>query len=502
MEPELRSGSIALQRAAKQGPRLADWVDLIARQRADDGLSGTELRRRDHALAAALPERPAARLTAWVRATRDDPRSPGQRSGEALRLAIGGLVALAFVFGIVSAAAALAYQPRGRINVVAVIGVLVALPALTLPFAIAGALPDALRRRLPGLRDDGEGLLQPARWALRLLPQATREVLEEALGRGSAAATLSAPIRRWLLVAASQGAAVGFYLGALAAALAHVVFTDLSFGWSTTLEVDASGVHALAHAIATPWRAFWPDASPTLSLVEGTRFYRIAPTPDAGLGVYGRWWPFVVATLACYGLLPRSAFLLFARNRYGSALARAVVQAPGSRRVLDRLASPLVETTSVDGEPAESHPEASPDSIADADVPSRAVHVSWGDALALAPRAPSAPKAEARHVVGGSQTPEDDTRTLEAAAAEALTEDLPVVLAVRAYEPPLAEQIDFVTALRERIGDAREIVVAGIGGDEMRLGAWRRRLASLGDPWLSLAAVSNDANDANDEEQA
>jgi hypothetical protein len=67
---------------------------------------------------------------------------------------------------------------------------------------------------------------------------------------------------------------------------------------------------------------------------------------------------------------------------------------------------------------------------------------------------------------------------------------VPVVLAVRGFEPPLAEQIDFITALRRALGDARPIVVAGVGSDDARLDAWRRRLTTLGDPWLAVAAVA------------
>ena len=117
-----------------------------------------------------------------------DPQPPSRTTTEALRLATLALAAAGFVLGAVAAAGALSYQPRGRINAVAVLALLVGLPWLFLGLALLHALPSRLRRFVPwiGSEPEGGGLLQPARWALRALPQSTRERLDAAWGRGLA----------------------------------------------------------------------------------------------------------------------------------------------------------------------------------------------------------------------------------------------------------------------------------------------------------------------------
>ena len=83
-------------------------------------------------------------------------------------------------------------------------------------------------------------------------------------------------MRRWLLARWSHLCATAFFAAVLSTALALVVFTDLAFGWSTTLEVSASRIHDLARALALPWRAALPEAVPSLELVEVSRYFRAA----------------------------------------------------------------------------------------------------------------------------------------------------------------------------------------------------------------------------------
>jgi len=73
-----------------------------------------------------------------------------------------------------------------------------------------------------------------------------------------------------LRLAALALTAAGFVIGALAAAGA------LSFGWSTTLEVDALSVQHFTDALSIPCAWLCPEARPSLELLEATRFFRIA----------------------------------------------------------------------------------------------------------------------------------------------------------------------------------------------------------------------------------
>jgi hypothetical protein len=492
-------------------PGLADWLDLLALLRRDEGLVYAELRRRDRAIGATLAELdPLAKLVVWVRSLREqDPAARsdlmGTRAAEALRLLRLGLVALGLLLGMSTALGALSFQPRGRINVVAVLVVLIGVPGLFLLLALANALPGRVRRLLPwvGSEPEGGGLLQPARWALRALPAGPRAALEQAWGRGLGLERLGAPVRRWLLLQASQGSAVAFNAGALAATLALVAFTDLSFGWSSTLAIDAAQVHRVSVALSAPWAWAWPDARPSLGLLETTRFFRIAAAPDPGvpLTTYGGWWPFVVMCLAVYGLLPRLLFLVFARMRLARSLARAVREAPGCRALLDRLESPLLETQAREGETlrpddADGAGALEAEAADGPPLPTRAVLIRWSDALTPAATNTLGVGTAACFEAGGRQSPEQDAEVVVLAAAAARDARVPVVIAVRGFEPPLAEVLDFLRALRAALGDASEIVVAAVGGGGVERSAWRRSLASTGDPWLVLARASAHAGAA------
>ena len=479
-------------------PGLADWLDLLALLRLDEGQPDAELRRRDREIGvevgADIP--PDRLLAAWVRAVRatdvaayDATTVVGVKTADAVRWA-GGLLTLGgFVLGVSAALGAFAYQPEGRINVVAVIGVLVALPGLFLLLSIPSALPRRLRRWLPivGSEPEGGGVLQPARWVLRTLPQSAREQLDAAWGRGLAFERIAAPVQRWTILRSSQSAAVAFQLGALAAALALVVFSDLAFGWSTTLDVDAADAHRVTSALAAPWAWAWPDAVPSVELLERTRFFRIAGGDDATAdpSLFGEWWRFVWITIAVYGLLPRIVYLGFARRQARAALSRAMVETPGASRVLDRMRSPLVETRPLEHEAGVEAASPGDDAaLPGGALPARAVWVSWSEALDQAsPSAPEGVVADA-FAAGGRRTLAEDDAAAREASARAKAEGQPLALAVRGFEPPVLEVIDFIGALRRGLGDGVEIVVALVGGEAAHVNAWRRKLAAAGDPWL------------------
>src|SRR5690606_32121217 len=134
-----------------------------------------------------------------------------------------------------------------------------------------------------------------------------------------------------------------------------VVFTDLAFGWSTTLDVEPERVHRLVTAIARPWAGLWPEASPSLALVEATRHFRVATAsagagPTAGLVVYGGWWPFLVMAIGCYAVLPRLVTLPILALGISRESERVLRLMPGALELLESLDSPWIESGSREGE--------------------------------------------------------------------------------------------------------------------------------------------------------
>ena len=76
--------------------------------------------------------------------------------------------------------------------------------------------------------------------------------------------------------------------------------------------------------ISFPWR-WWPEAQPSLLLLEQTRDFRLSNSalamPDAS-----QWWRFILAVQVCYSLLPRSLLWLSARQRVRSQYSASDLQ--------------------------------------------------------------------------------------------------------------------------------------------------------------------------------
>lgn len=99
----------------------------------------------------------------------------------------------------------------------------------------------------------------------------------------------------WLLL--GVGMLMGFWV--------LLLLTDLAFGWSSTLLDGAGEFLKIVQFIALPWQALWPEAVPDAALMEATRFIRIEPG-TSGSESAGDWWRFLMASLICYNLAPRS----------------------------------------------------------------------------------------------------------------------------------------------------------------------------------------------------
>ena len=107
--------------------------------------------------------------------------------------------------------------------------------------------------------------------------------------------------------------------------MALITFTDLAFGWSTTLDVLSSEVHRIVQRWSWPWSWFWPSAVPSLDLVDATRFFRITETEviSEDASRFGQWWPFVMASIAIYGFVPRAVSYWIASQRCARAVGVA-----------------------------------------------------------------------------------------------------------------------------------------------------------------------------------
>ncbi len=504
-------------------PTPSELIDLENQLELDSRRSRQELAHRDARIARQIDAgrlEGAALYRAWLREARDPAAaSPGVKFEQLRKLVAALLTVIGFLVGFGAMGGWLSMLDRQPINVIYLWSVLVGLQLLLLAGLVLAIAPERWARRLPGV----EGLQMLARglaralptltgWlAMRLLPAGRGERLGDHYGRLRKLDWQYGRIRFWLLLGLTQLFAVAFNLGLLTAFVLVAMLSDPALGWRSAL-LDPQHVHAAARVIALPWSWFWSEAVPLLEQVEATRYWRLEQryllaAPTVGTGVWAAWWPFMVASLVTYGLLPRLAFWLLARWRLNRALAGVDFGHADYQRLRERLKRPLVETESEDRE--EEGPPPAPGVVGGLGEANAAggegmlllrwagVELSDAEAAELVRRRlGGAP--ERGWAVGGLDVGNDEA-ALEAAAGDPGRGA--IVLLVAAWEPPVGDYLDFLVELRRRIG-RRPIVVLLFHRDEQgrpraprRLDEeqWRRRLSVAGDPGLRVDALVEEA---------
>lgn len=501
----------------RAAPTPADVAALAAAVERDDQLSDEERQRRDRNIALALNSRrsnPRNTALAWLDGVCAEDADLGllrERAAAARQAGTALVIALGLAFGMATTLAVFYYDGTGRVNVVAVFGIMVLLPlVLLIPFLLA-CLPARVTAWIPGAKAASLFLhgLSPGRLAglaHRWLPAGWRRGWEELAGPMKRHQRLYAGLRKWDLLRLSQLFGLAWQSAAVGMACALVIFTDLAFGWSTTLtsgdaDADARQVHRVASTLAQPWQAALPAAVPSLDLVRESRYYRVVTGgvgPDEAARL-GGWWPFVVMAMLMYGLLPRLVACAIAHHRLRSQVAAAIEATPGLGAVLRRLHGTRIKTTAA--EPDHRH------DIADTQADTVPVLEPGNGAYAAVINWSGVPVGDSElaarfggaklHAAGGA-TPVEQDWALAARLTANSGGDGDVAIVVKAWEPPLLEFIDFTSALRQALGPGRAIAVVPVGVDPpsglapptpAQVDIWRRKLSRAGDPWLRIAPV-------------
>jgi hypothetical protein len=488
---------------------LADLIDLEAQLARDRDADPGALAARDRALlggSASGPERRDALLARWLEALRAEDRS-ALRPGRAVAGALSALRALLVVAGLLvgwgAGTAIMSYGGGHPVNVwdflLAFVGVqLVLLLLLAASFFLPLA---ALGTPALGMVRGALGGLYPWLAGRVLGGDRSRAEWRALWHRTRSRRSLYQAVEPWVLLTLTQALGVAFNLGVLAAVLRLVVFTDVAFGWSTTLvELDPARFHALARALAWPWRALWPDAVPSEALVEATRYSRLdAAYALSGAGrsarpeLVGGWWRFLVAALVCYGLLPRALLLAAARLRVARLLGTLPLDDAEVGRVIARLSAPHIALGGAGAEPAGALAPAAATAPLPVAPGAPCALVLWRDAPGGPALDAAVARALGRPVVrtrsAGGREHEDVGTGWAALAAEAD----PVVVA-EAFEAPDRGVRRFLEGLRRAVGPRRLVLVLLVGStdgaprpprdEDVRI--WRDGLAPLADPFLTV----------------
>jgi hypothetical protein len=490
---------------------LADLIDLEAQLARDRDADVAALESRDRALVSG--ERGAGRtrgplLERWLEALRES--EPGQlHPGRTVVAVLRGIRAALLVSGLVlgwgAATALLRYSGGRPVNIWDFLLVFVGLQLLLFALLLASFLFPlaALGTPFLGLFRGLVAAIYPWITARAAGPSSARlAAWQAAWHRLRSRRSLYHPIEPWILLGLTQAFGVAFNVGALLGCLRLIVFSDIAFSWSTTLvQLDPIRFHDLVHALAAPFRWLWPDADPTVALVEATRYSRLegayvlsgagrAARPE----LVGGWWPFLLSALVAYGLLPRCLTLAVAGVRAARLLARIPFDDAEVARLLRRLSAPQVDTRGAGVEFIAQGPAAATLPGQSAMDGARCRIVLWRDAPAR-PELKDAVARQTRCSVAGTYAAGGRDYEDEALDWRSLADgsDAAVIVA-EGWEAPDKAVLRLLTDLRRALGPRRPILVLlgqiredGIGpspAPEIRI--WQEGLAPLEDPWLGV----------------
>ncbi|MDY0067177.1 MAG: DUF2868 domain-containing protein [Steroidobacteraceae bacterium] len=490
-----------MSRHRDRGPLFADAIEIPRWLERDRETRYADRLQRDRQIGRELRcANPAARVREWwSRLPRaEDP--PSMELSSAVRRIERGrrlitllMIVIGAVAGAAVASAVFHYEGVWPVNVVTVLATLVLLQLLLVTLTLLLMLP-----KIPGLAGLQEllGGLNPGALAAavyRRLGRANDQsatLFEWRAARGPAAARFA----RWQILTWSQTAAVAFNLGALGAAVGLIAFTDLAFGWSTTLRIEAAEALRITNAISAPWRSWWPEAVPGAQLIEQSRYFRLAserPSLSPAETLTG-WWPFLLAAILTYGLAPRCLLLAISLGRLRAATRRLLMDDPGVRALLDRMCGAAVALGATEPEAPPPANAASTTGPAPHTVQSAAA-VVWSGALSEeAARAWAAAHLQRNvtqvHEAGGGRSIALDRAVIEQLARQRAQV---VLVFVRAWEAPLLDLKDFLAELRAGVGAEASLILAPVGAggglatDQQRA-VWSRWTGGIADPALYL----------------
>ena len=301
---------------------LAELIDLENQFLKDSDADPVEIRKRDRKIGRELEKRGSTRselFLAWLKRVRtDESNSPGQMLETGKRWFGIILSMVGLILGGSTAAAVLSFDGSSPVNVVHFLAVIVGFQLLTILFFMINALPNSIKKLIPGAGEFynfiGELTYLSSRLAGKIfshLPANRLSGILTDLKQLKIKQKLYSGLEKWIVVGLTQRFSLAFNIGALATCLYLISFSDLAFAWNTTLQISAATFHKIIGIIAIPWASFFPDAVPSLELVEVSRYFRLnaeylgtrnsATIPHAA--IVGRWWLFLVFSLIFYGLV-------------------------------------------------------------------------------------------------------------------------------------------------------------------------------------------------------
>jgi len=450
---------------SRNGSLLEDLVKLEHLLQADASESYEKLQNRDRKIGIKLEHlknAPIKQIRSWLGFT-DDATFSTEAIGRTNLFISSALIIIGLIMGISTGLALFFYTGEQPINIINVLAIGVGLQLIFLAIFILATLFNSnwLQNILASFN--------AGRWAARFayISPSLKNAIDELLNRRNSLADQK--IIKWQTVYWSQKFALAFNFALILCCLYLVTFTDLAFGWSTTLAFDNSIVQSITDTLSLPWKTFFPAAVPDSNLIEATRFYRLK-TINMGdetnnviqqAQLAGSWWRFLLLSLLVYGFLPRIITMIISRIQLSKSIKKSILSLPGLHLLLDRMNNPSVATIAETPEVEAAKIQTSDNSKVTALTNRHTYLLHWGQ--------PAFDQALIENWIIQNTAAKPSGFDLIASTNNhsiPLTGKLPklndiqtaISIVVKAWEPPTLELTDWLAELRQHYG--QEILIS------------------------------------------
>ncbi|MEO8386501.1 MAG: DUF2868 domain-containing protein, partial [Betaproteobacteria bacterium] len=244
---------------------------------------------------------------AWLHAK----KVPGHSSpGQQLEVGVKAVFFLALFFGVMmglgTTAALLSHEGAQPINAALFLAGTVGLQLAIISFVLVAYVARAVGFDFTPLTSWMKVLLRFMAGAISRLHGEQRTDIRLFLAKSGERSDRLAPFISLTILQLTQVFAIAFNLGILGSMLlVYLPFVELRFGWQSTYSFGPEAVFRITQAIAAPWS--WISDSLALSIqqVNATQFARGQSAVSLDALSAHAWWPFLLCTVAFYGLIPR-----------------------------------------------------------------------------------------------------------------------------------------------------------------------------------------------------
>lgn len=508
-------------------PDILDLEFLFKRDepRLEQG-DDTELRQRDRAIYIATgldPDaEPATRELAghWLSARRQEYQRlqvplPGQIWQETTTFSAVLLFLFSLLIGVGMAASFLRYDGTTPVNVSGFFAIFILLQLLLVVLSL-GLFAYRLSNRIKTPKSVLYALLSRALTRLftsvfkrsqKHLPATRRLDLQAVAGSLRQLRHLYGNLLLWPAFILLQLAGSGFNLGVLLTLVAKISFTDIAFGWQSTLPLSDAFLAELVRWIALPWSWLLTQewAYPDLQQIIGSKIILIEGNwrlTNAGLA---SWWPFLLCGVLIYGLLPRLLLLGWGRYQLGQGLKNLAFDSASFRQLRRRMLTPLVQTEAQQQIPPLARHEPIPKHKPQKHSLTGSGHLVlipdeiW-DACSidlLAPYLADLDKSSPLVPIRYGTIEQSDSAFLDQVSSILQEQNLAGIVVVQeAWQPPIREITTLLGQLRRMIGGSSPLSIALIGKPtadnpltpvhSQDLTIWLKTTQALADPYLDV----------------